>query len=232
MSKKKMITCALCVLILIIAVFSLNRIKEGNALKQVAIENGLKDVSIIYKGKVRGYGLQEVCIKCSNFDTLTVEEMYKVDNAIQYGNFNFYVGSYSCHGNTYRVYPSTRSIYKNDKIWHDDYWNSNSYKSVIKSGGESSASAVTDDAELGTCWALAEDVVKSNLKSPSSAKFPFSYNSDGVSITKSGSVYTVKAWVEADNSFGASIRSTFTVTMEKSGAGENAKFTSKSCVID
>lgn len=91
---------------------------------------------------------------------------------------------------------------------------------------------VTNDDELGTCWALAKDVVKANLKSPSSAKFPFSYGSDGVSITNSGNIYTVQAWVDAENSFGANLRSNFIVTMEKSGSGKNAKFTSKSCVIE
>ena len=110
----------------------------------------------------------------------------------------------------------------------------NDYQASTSSGTSSSGSSttVTDDDELGVCWALAKDVVKSNLKSPSSAKFPFSYGSDGVSITKSGDTYTVKAWVEAENSFGATLRSDFTVTMTKSGSGKNAKFTAQSCYID
>lgn len=103
--------------------------------------------------------------------------------------------------------------------------------SSIPINNNSKNNEISDD-EFGTCWALAKDVVKSNLKSPSSAKFPFSYNSEGVSITKSGDTYTVKAWVDADNSFGANIRSNFTVTMEKSGSGKNTKFISKSCIID
>lgn len=87
---------------------------------------------------------------------------------------------------------------------------------------------VTDDDELGTCWSLARDVVKSNLKSPSSAKFPFSYSNEAVSIQKSGSTYYVEAWVEANNSYGTLLRSNFTVIMERSGD----KFTEVSCVID
>jgi hypothetical protein len=75
---------------------------------------------------------------------------------------------------------------------------------------------------------LAEDVVKSQLKSPSSAKFPFSYADEDVSITKSSNKYTVKSWVEAENSFGETLRSNFTVTMTKSGF----KFTVDSCIID
>ena len=79
-----------------------------------------------------------------------------------------------------------------------------------------SGTEVTDDEELGTCWSLAMDVVKSQLKSPSSAKFPFSYADEDVSITKLEDIYTVKAWVDAENSFGSTLRSNFTVTMKKS----------------
>lgn len=221
------------IMIIIIGVFSFNRISLTNELKKIAEENGLKDVSITYKGKVPGYDFQEVVIKCSNFDTLTVEEMYKVGCAFDYTDV--FVGSFSCNGDHYVVYPSTRSIHKNGEEIHDDYWNSESYKSAKENknntSSKSNGTVVTDD-ELGTCWALAKDVVKSNLKSLYSAKFPFSYRSDWVLITKSGNTYIVKAWVDADNSFGANIRSDFTVTMEKSGTGKNAKFTSKSCVID
>lgn len=90
---------------------------------------------------------------------------------------------------------------------------------------------VTDDTEKATCWALAKEVVLEKLKSPSSAEFP-TYGNSGVTITCAGNLYTVKGYVDADNSFGASIRTTFTVTMEKSGSGDNAKFTAKTCVID
>lgn len=84
------------------------------------------------------------------------------------------------------------------------------------SSQSSQSSAVSDD-EKNICWTLAKDTVKNNLKSPSSAKFPFSYGSEDVSITKSGSIYTVKSWVDADNSFGANIRSNFVVTISKNG---------------
>lgn len=88
------------------------------------------------------------------------------------------------------------------------------------------------DEDLGACWSLAKEAVKSKLKAPSTAEFPFSYGSDGVSITCEGDIYTVKAWVDAENSYGAQIRNNFTVIIEKSGTGENAKFTTVSCVIE
>ena len=91
------------------------------------------------------------------------------------------------------------------------------------------SSETVEDNEKGACWALAEDVVKSNLKAPSTAKFPFSYADEGVSFSKANGIYTVTGWVDSENSYGAKLRNNFTVTMTKSGSGDDAKFTSQSC---
>lgn len=228
-----------------VGIFFYNRMSISNRIKRIAEENGMQNVSVDFRGKVPDYGFQEVAIKSSNLDTLSKDTMYKIVASVNDGDV--FVDTFLCNGDTYKVYPETRSIYKNGDIIDDDYRNSDSYKSVKEdnkkpsssnsSKGEHGAtnqdndSSVSDD-EKGTCWALAKDVVKQNLKSPSSAKFPFSYVSEGVSITKSGNTYTVQAWVDAENSFGANLRSNFTVTMEKRGSGKNTKFTSKSCIID
>ena len=60
-------------------------------------------------------------------------------------------------------------------------------------------------------WVCAQDIVKSNLKSPSTAKF-CSYTEATVTCT-GGNDYTIKGYVDADNSYGASIRNNFTVTL-------------------
>ena len=74
-----------------------------------------------------------------------------------------------------------------------------------------------DDDSIGEsdAWVCAQDVVKKNLKSPSSAKFclmseaTIHYNGeDG-----GGSRYTVSGYVDAQNSFGAMIRKNFTVNL-------------------
>lgn len=64
-------------------------------------------------------------------------------------------------------------------------------------------------------WVCAQDIVEKNLKSPSSAKFclmseaTIHYNGeDG-----GGSRYTVSGYVDAQNSFGATIRQNFTVNL-------------------
>lgn len=68
-------------------------------------------------------------------------------------------------------------------------------------GGEASA--------YGAC----RDYVKDQLVSPSSASFPSLYSSE-VTVTDNGSGrWTVSGPVDADNSFGASLRSSFTCTV-------------------
>ena len=55
--------------------------------------------------------------------------------------------------------------------------------------------------------AMAKEMVKAELKAPSTASFP--WDASAYAITKSGNQYTVKGYVDAQNSFGAKIRSTF-----------------------
>lgn len=141
-------------------------------------------------------------------------------------------------------YPEQMNTYDNETLYSGyadanvdwNYSNTVSMAEYQKDNNSISApntfTKVTDDDELGTCWALAKDVVKANLKSPSSAKFPFSYGDSDVSITKSEDTYIVKAWVDAENSFGAKLRNNFTVTMTKSGYGKSAVFTAETCIID
>ena len=63
-------------------------------------------------------------------------------------------------------------------------------------------------------YSTAKSYVENRLKSPKSADFP-SYSTRFVS--HSGNQYTVSAYVNAENSFGANVRSYFTVTMTRNG---------------
>jgi hypothetical protein len=60
----------------------------------------------------------------------------------------------------------------------------------------------------------AEKEVKEELKSPSSAKFPVCSEMD---ITNTRNTWTIKSYVEAQNSFGAMIKTNFTVKIELLG---------------
>lgn len=120
-----------------------------------------------------------------------------------------------------------------DIIWIDNnrvYENEvrNDYQSTYNTDLPNTGTEDVNDDELNICWALARDEVKAHLKSPSSAKFPFSYKNKDVLITKSGDIYTVKAWVEAENSFGTTLKNNFTVTIKKVGS----VFTVQSCYIN
>ena len=70
---------------------------------------------------------------------------------------------------------------------------------------------VTDDDTKINVWVCAQDIVSNNLKSPSSAKF--CYITDSTILCNGGNDYTVKGYVDADNSYGANIRSNFTATL-------------------
>lgn len=85
---------------------------------------------------------------------------------------------------------------------------------------------VTNDKTLGEVWAMAQSFIKDQLKSPKSADFP-TYGDSNVNITNSGDYYKVTGYVDAENGFGAEIRSTFSLVMKKSGS----KYTLKECNI-
>jgi hypothetical protein len=63
----------------------------------------------------------------------------------------------------------------------------------------------------GTYIYLTEQVVKAALKSPSTAKFPGFLEMGDWHISRDHDIVWVRSWVDAQNSFGAVIRSYFTV---------------------
>ncbi|MBE6055851.1 hypothetical protein [Clostridium sp.] len=69
-----------------------------------------------------------------------------------------------------------------------------------------------------TLITTAQEVVKKNLKAPSTAKFPWSFDEYKIKETNSENkdmaIYYVSGYVEAKNSFGAKLRNNFVVKME------------------
>lgn len=82
---------------------------------------------------------------------------------------------------------------------------------------KSSTSTYISDDIKGALWAVAVKGVSSRLKYPDSAKFPFSYGSDGVSIGRNGETYYVEAYVDAVNAFGVVSHMDFMVTAHLDG---------------
>lgn len=73
------------------------------------------------------------------------------------------------------------------------------------------------DDDKAFAWTAAIDTVKRNLKAPSTAKFPFSYYNQDIKKT-SYDTFVVNSYVDAQNGFGAMIRSNFSVTIKKTGS--------------
>ncbi len=72
-------------------------------------------------------------------------------------------------------------------------------------------------------WVMAQQVVRDRLKSPSSASFGSMFgdyqNPEQVVSDLGGGKYCVRAWVEAQNSFGATVRTQFVCDLERASTG-------------
>lgn len=79
-------------------------------------------------------------------------------------------------------------------------------------GSDKPFSQLDTDEQESYAWLMAQNVVKENLKSPSSAKFPSQLKASIKSIGVNK--YKVSSYVEAENSFGASLKTNFVVTIE------------------
>ena len=65
-------------------------------------------------------------------------------------------------------------------------------------------------------WVDCKDFVTRNLKAPASAAFPLS-NDPSVHIGQAGGLWSVVGYVDAQNSFGAQLRQSFTCQISYSG---------------
>lgn len=76
--------------------------------------------------------------------------------------------------------------------------------------------STSNDVNTGSSGAYfaCQDFVKERLKSPSTAKFPLDLYT---AVTRVGTTYVVKSYVDADNSFGAPIRSSYVCEVQNSG---------------
>ena len=79
----------------------------------------------------------------------------------------------------------------------------------VGGGGSSKAKA----------WVLTKHAVEQKLKSPSTAKFP-SYGGKDVNFTEYDDTFIITSYVDAQNSFGAKVRSSFVATLKKNSSGD------------
>ena len=76
--------------------------------------------------------------------------------------------------------------------------------------------ATPDDDQSVAASIMCEKFVKDRLKSPGSAEFA-SLLWDGIKVTKEGKQYTMRSWVDSQNSYGALIRTQFLCVVEDVG---------------
>lgn len=110
-----------------------------------------------------------------------------------------------------------------------EYWDGTNMFSDNNHNGFISDSDELTAEQKDFFFYIAKEEVKNKLKSPSTAKFPLTANSSGVTITKSKDIVTVTGYVDAENSFNATIRSSFVV---KIGFIDDDKYYIESCAID
>ena len=119
--------------------------------------------------------------------------------------------------NTYKVTNFGDYVENNETFWKHDFEKTSTTESN-NSSSEYSIPKESSDDEKGILWGCAKDAVRQSLKTPSTAEFPFSYASAEIQDLGNGN-YVVKSYVDAQNGFGAMIRSNFTVTIKKVGDG-------------
>ena len=85
-----------------------------------------------------------------------------------------------------------------------------------------------DTSDEWDAYWMAKQFVTDSLKCPTTATFPSS-DASGVTVDYSGGQWNVVGYVDAQNSFGAMIRSTYVVSMEYKG---DRRWTLKAIAID
>ncbi len=216
----------------------------GVCLFSYSSENIEEDNNKIVTFVEQKTGLEPFTYTIGDETTTTLNEVRKIDYLCAYRkDENFLHFEVDKNGVIETAQEAkTRIDHEIDVAEQKAEWGEDTYNRLNENLGKQDSSKKTDsysDKTYSTMeslssddtvlyWTIAKDEVKKRLKSPSTAKFPFAANSEGVSITKSGDYVTVNAYVDAQNSFGAMLRSNFVVRIRLDGT----KYSVESCVID
>lgn len=149
-------------------------------------------------------------IDCSNVEDIYGLKMYAetYEDSIKYtgeviGDFKLKFTKIDTSDRTYTVEDFKFDEYK-DKYPSSDYDYNYKDSSTTDYDYNNDVKAVTDEDEKAEAITIAKDIVKENLKVPSSADF--SWDFDDYFVCCSGKEYTVSFYFEAENSFGAQLR--------------------------
>ena len=133
-SKAKTVIFVVAVIVVLLSILIGNTLIRNyiitNELTAIAESHGLKDIKISIGSKIPDYDFYNVTVESSNLESLSYGQMYSLADNMHADDA--FVSEYICNGNSYKIYPSTKGIYKNRIKIHDDYWNSDSHKEATK----------------------------------------------------------------------------------------------------
>ncbi|TDH35721.1 hypothetical protein E2A64_10315 [Pseudohoeflea suaedae] len=89
------------------------------------------------------------------------------------------------------------------------------------SGGSDKPGSKSSNCSDTTAFVMSQKFVRRALKAPSTAEFPY-MSDDGVMVSKQGNCrFTVHGYVDAQNGFGAQIRTRYMVDVSADAAGKS-----------
>ena len=217
----------LCLVILALAPELGEKKYEADITRELianAEEKGMKDVTVdLERQEFAGTVYYIADVKCSNFEEFSAKEMFEIDydicprarKIVFWGEkIGTIIGNIYSNGDKYEIkrLEKSREIFKNGICVYSENVKSDAIKDDASKGAIASNSEKDSYGHTkGDAIAIAEKEVKAQLKSPSTAKFS---SISEMSVTLSGNTWRVAGWVDAQNGFGVTIRSSYTVTIE------------------
>lgn len=208
----------------------------GNELSEIKTTYGLSDLSYTmpeWKESKQRYNGESFFISSVNiysskeFSEFEPSKQYEVmkeiedaidraENASKRGKMILLVTLHRlyCDKDSYRISRFDGTLEKNSEKVYTDPEDYARYQRYVNDSNNSSdslntySSVSTSDNNYWNAVTAAQELVKEKLKSPSTAKFPL----DSYSVLRSGSNWMIGGYVDAQNGFGATVRSNWIVT--------------------
>ncbi len=194
--------------------------------KALALTYNLKDanIHIKYKGKSYGHRQYSLVVNSPEFQNLVDHKKYDFIKALDdiwvYGTDYLIYSSVVSNKDKYEIGSNENILEKNGSKYYftmsqnNETYSTSGHVLSEEPNNEYVSPREPSSEDKGFVWAAAIDTVEERLKAPSTADFPFSYN--GQDIKEIGyNRFVVNSYVDAENSFGAKIRTYFSVTIRK-----------------
>lgn len=244
MKNRKIKIICVCVLLLVIVLACFWGVKGSQAKMIESVHNlaetaGLKNVSV----ELSEYDKGKLFVECSNFERMEWETLFAMYenmmnvrgvNEIIFSQYTYNYGyilyeidedenMIQCYGgdedidyygsweNSKKHYTVSSSAIKEDL---EERKNGSGDSSSDKNTNNSSSNSSDSETDAKVC---AVKAVKDSLKSPSTAEF--CKYTEMTATNLGGNKWEITGWVDAQNSFGATIRDNWTVTLTLTSSG-------------